>query len=62
MTARARDRRHPFARIAAWALGRTRMGNARVDTDHIWVIGDRHDFLNSEYGKLKGEEGYVRKI
>jgi hypothetical protein len=39
-----------------------RMGNTRVDTDHIWVIGDRLDFMNSSYGKMKGEQGYVRKI
>ena len=39
-----------------------RIGNTRMEADHIWVIGDRHDFLNSPYGKHSGEKGYVRKI
>ena len=39
-----------------------RIGNTRVEADHIWVIGDRLDFMNSPYGKRGGEKGYVRRM
>jgi hypothetical protein len=39
-----------------------RIGNTRMEADHIWVIGDRHDFLESSYGKPAGEKGYVKKM
>jgi hypothetical protein len=39
-----------------------RIGNTRLEADHVWVIGDRHDFLNSPYGKNHGEKGYVKPM
>ena len=38
-----------------------RIGNTRVEADHIWVIGDRYDFMKSSYGKAAGDKGYVKK-
>jgi hypothetical protein len=39
-----------------------RIGNTRVEAYHIWVIGDRHDFLTSPYGKPGGEKGYIHRM
>jgi hypothetical protein len=44
-----------------WARG-SRIGNTRVEPTDIMVVGDRHDFLNSKYGKVAGEKGYIHPM
>jgi hypothetical protein len=44
-----------------WARG-SRIGNTRVEATDIIVVGDRHDFLNSKYGKVAGEKGYIHPM
>jgi len=43
-----------------WAHG-VRSGNTKVKVDHLQVVGDRHDFMNSKLAQVNGEKGYVRK-
>jgi hypothetical protein len=43
-----------------WAHG-VRSGNTKVKVDHLQVVGDRYDFMNSKLAQVNGEHGYVRK-
>jgi hypothetical protein len=43
-----------------WAHG-VRSGNTKVKVDHLQVVGDRYDFMNSKLAHINGEKGYVRK-
>jgi len=44
-----------------WAHG-VRSGNTKVKVDHLQVVGDRHDFMNSKLAQVNGEQGYIRKV